>query len=362
MNDDLLPNVKRPLRFLLNLVVPAFLVIFSITGCPAGDTLLTWHELTPLPDKVGLAGPFTGTHNGVLLVAGGANFPDKMPWDGGLKMWYETVFVLHTPDGAWEIAGKLPRPLGYGVSLSTEVGIVCLGGSDAERHYAEGFLLRWENGQLITSMLPAMPKPCANFCGALIGDTIYVAGGIETPDATNAMKTFWSLNLGQSPLAWQELKPWPGSPRMLAVAAVQDESFFIVSGADLSPGSDGKPVRQYLRDAYRYHPGQGWNRIANLPRAAVAAPSPALTAHKSGFMILSGDDGLHVNFQPRAAHPGFPKSTLTYDSITDAWQESPNAPAGHVTTTIVRWDGGFVLPSGEVRPGVRSPSVWIGRP
>ena len=38
-----------------------------------------------------------GVSGGALLVAGGANFPDKKPWQGGTKVWYDTVFVLDEP-------------------------------------------------------------------------------------------------------------------------------------------------------------------------------------------------------------------------------------------------------------------------
>ena len=31
------------------------------------------------------------------MVAGGANFPDKRPWEGGAKVWHDSVFVLETP-------------------------------------------------------------------------------------------------------------------------------------------------------------------------------------------------------------------------------------------------------------------------
>ena len=41
---------------------------------PVADRL-SWSELPPLPDTPGLGGPFVGTHGGVLIVAGGANFP-----------------------------------------------------------------------------------------------------------------------------------------------------------------------------------------------------------------------------------------------------------------------------------------------
>ena len=35
--------------------------------------------------SLGFAGPINGVTHNVLIVAGGANFPDKMPWEGGKK-------------------------------------------------------------------------------------------------------------------------------------------------------------------------------------------------------------------------------------------------------------------------------------
>ncbi|MBM4088439.1 MAG: sodium:solute symporter, partial [Planctomycetes bacterium] len=314
--------------------------------------------LPPLPDKLGFAGPYAGTHDGALLVAGGAYFPDKPPWERGTKVWYDRVFVLENRGSQWKTLGRLPRPLGYGVSVSTKDGVACLGGSDAQRHYADAFLLCWEGGEVKTSPLPRLPKPCANFCGALLGDTIYVAGGIETPASTTALRTFWSLDLGSASPQWRELDPWPGPERMLAVAAVQDGAFFLVSGAALLADSQGKPVRRYLRDAYRYQPGRGWSRVADLPCAAVAAPTPAPAVGQSTFLVLGGDDGTLVNLQPPDRHPGFPKAILAYHTITDTWKPFGKMPVAHVTTSVAPWNSGFVLPTGEVRPGVRSPANW----
>jgi N-acetylneuraminic acid mutarotase len=319
---------------------------------------LRWSKLAPLPDREGFAYPYAGVHNGALLVAGGANFPDKKPWDGGAKLWYDTVFVLEKPDGTWKVAGRLSRPLGYGVSLTTPDGVVCLGGSDAQRHYADAFLLRWSGGRLETQPLPPLPKPVANFCGALLNSTIYVAGGIETPDATSTLQTFWALDLGQPQPRWRELEPWPGPGRMLATAAAQDQSFFLVGGTSLAPDAQGKPARTYLQDVYRYQPGRGWRRVADLPHPVVAAPTPAPSLGQSSFLVLGGDDGSLVNFTPLAQHPGFPGEVLMYHTITDTWRTSGKMPAAHVTTSLVRWGDAWIMPTGEVRPGVRSPAVW----
>jgi N-acetylneuraminate epimerase len=238
---------------------------------------------------------------------------------------------------------------------------VCIGGSDAKGHYAEVFRLRWQEGKLGTEPLPPLPRACANFCGALLAGTIYVAGGIESPTATNALKSFWSLELAAANPRWRELEPWPGPARMLAVAAVQDHSFFLAGGTGLSGGEQGQPVRRYLTDAYRYQPGHGWKRIADLPRASVAAPTPGPAVGDSEFLVLGGDDGALVDFKPLEKHPGFPRGFFAYHTDTDRWAGCGEMPAAHVTTTTAVWNGRFVIPSGEVRPGVRTPGIWTLR-
>ena len=90
--------------------------VAALTGSAAEPG--RWTALPALPDKEGFASMFAGVSGGALLAAGGANFPDKRPWEGGKKVWYDTVFVLAKPDGQWQFAGKLPRPLGYGVSVT----------------------------------------------------------------------------------------------------------------------------------------------------------------------------------------------------------------------------------------------------
>ena len=194
----------------------------------------------------------------------------------------------------------------------------------------------------------------------LIGNTIYVAGGIETPTATTALKTFWSLDLAAPQSSWRELEPWPGPARMLAVAAVLGQTFYLASGTDLTGNEEGKPVRTYLKDAYCFHANEGWKRIADIPRPAVAAPTPAPIIGNDTFLVISGDDGTKVDFKPPDAHPGFPKSVLAYKANTDTWKEFGNAPLGQVTTPIVEWNDGFVIPSGEIRPGIRTPAIWFG--
>jgi len=331
----------RPLLCLMSLTLTA----------SAAD--LQWSRLPALPDERGFAGSFAGVVDGTLMVGGGTHFIDKMPWEGGTKAWYDTLFALEKPDGAWRVAGKLPKPNGYGVSLTTPAGWIILGGGNATEHFREVFWVQK------AAHLPPLPKPCAFMCGCESDGVVYISGGIETPVATAALRTFWSLDLKQPGAEWQVLPPCPGKARILACMAAVNGVVHLFGGAALHAGKDGKPEREWLNDAWCYAPATGWKKLPDMPRVAVAAPNPAPVIGDRIY-ILGGDDGAHVNFEPKAKHPGFPRSILVFDVKTQTWSQAGEVPFSLVTTNAVRWQEHIVIPGGEARPGVRSPQVWSG--
>ncbi len=323
---------------------------------PAMINPLYWKELPSLPDREGFAGSYAGVSGGALLVAGGSNFPDKRPWEGGTKIWYDRVFVLEAPSTAWREAVRLPQAGGYGVSINTPDGFVLVGGGDASRNFDEVWLAAWATNTVTFTAWPRLPKPLAMAAGALVGRVIYVAGGLDRPDASQAQKVIFALELDRLSAGWRELAPWPGPERFLATAGAHDGAFFIFSGARLLADASGKTSREWLRDAYRYTPATGWKRIADLPRVAVAAPSPAPVVNDR-LLVFGGDDGSQVALAP-TAHQGFPRDTLAYRPSDDTWSNAGEVPFSLVTTTLTTWRGQIVVPGGEARPGVRSPRVW----
>src|SRR6476620_9462838 len=114
-----------------------------------------------VPDEHGFAGAFSGIIGHQLLAGGGANFPDGvMPWNGGKKVWHDTLYSLDlsTPEAGWKIIGHLPKPNGYGVSLSSREGIFRIGGGDAIRHFREVWLLTLAaDGKAVFRTLPELP-------------------------------------------------------------------------------------------------------------------------------------------------------------------------------------------------------------
>lgn len=332
-------------------------LVASSLACAAAAAEVEWDRLPDIPDAEGFAGSFAGVVASRLVVAGGANFPGTKPWEGGTKVWHDRVFVLDAPGGAWREAGRLPRPLGYGVSITTATGLLCVGGSNDESHRSEVFELRLEGDVVRSVPLPALPLTLANMCGAIVGRTVFVAGGQEMPTATAALARVWTLDLDRIDAGWREIEPLPARGRILAAAGAIDGEFVICGGADLEKGGDGKPARAWLRDAWSYDAAEGWKRLADLPRAAVAAPSPMPVDVAGRLLLLGGDDGTQAGVAP-GDHRGFPRGILAWDPVAGAWVAAGCVEEGLVTTPTVVWQGAVVVPGGEARPGIRSNRVW----
>lgn len=326
----------------------------------AGRPQIGWRELPPIPDSEGFAGSYAGTSGNALIVAGGANFPGKRPWEGGEKVWYDRVFVLEDGGQSWREAGSLPQAGGYGSSVQLDDGVLLIGGGDARRHFAEVWLARWDGRRVDFEAWPALPIALAMTAAARVGHTIYLAGGLERPDAAESQRICLALDLGALDAGWREVAPWPGPERMLATAGCLRGEFLLCGGARMISGPQGLAAREWLRDAYALAPETGWRRVADLPRPVVAAPSPAVEV-AGRLLVIGGDDGAQVAAHP-AEHQGFPRSMLAYDPDADLWTSAGDAAVALVTTTLAVWKGHFVIPGGEQRPGVRSPAVWAAAP
>lgn len=323
----------------------------------ASDLIIQSRSLSALPDSPGVASPFAGIVDGALVIGGGANFPDAPPWKGGRKVWHDQVYRLE-PSG-WTSLGRLPRPLAYGLSFQTAAGVLCVGGSDETSHHREAFVLSSSEGRLSIAEFPQLLEPVANACGAMAGSTAIVAGGTASPDATSALQKVWAIDVNEKPPQWRRLPDIPGAGRMLSVAAASSDSFYLLSGASLSKGDDGKPKRSYLRDAWKLDlKTLKWHALPDMPAATVAAPSPAPLINGMHIVILGGDDGTLVGFQPPEDHPGFRRKALSFDLNGNQWNEGPDIPVSRVTVPLVLNDDVFLLPSGEMRPGIRSPEVF----
>ena len=86
-----------------------------------------WRPLPDFPRRPGVAAVMAGVNGGALIAAGGANFPDLPPWEGGVKKTYDEIFVLPAGAIAWQAAGRLPEPRAYAAMVSVPEGELAIG-------------------------------------------------------------------------------------------------------------------------------------------------------------------------------------------------------------------------------------------
>ncbi|MEZ6124503.1 MAG: sodium/solute symporter [Planctomycetaceae bacterium] len=353
---------------ILQRMAAVFLLVAMCAESRAAD-MLTWDTLPELPNDLGVAGPFAGVHNDALIVAGGANFPLPV-WETA-KQWVDDVYVLSGPEGnrEWVHAGRLPKPMAYGTSVSTDRGVLCIGGSDADQVFANVFLLSWNGTGLQQAELPALPEPSAYGQAVLLNSTVYLVCGQTGTGLEFATNHVWSMDLSvpDQDLKWVQLKSLPGPERAFNLVAVQHNGFgdalYVIGGRrQIGEQAFGTatpdPAVEVLSDVWELVPSTGiWRRRKDSPVPLMAGTAMGLG--QSHVFVTSADTG---ELYGRAdelqdQHPGFSKTTYAFHTITDTWTTAGESPACQVTTTAVLWDGAVIVPSGEVQPRVRSPQI-----
>lgn len=320
-----------------------------------------WTPRPAYPLAPGMAGLIAGTHGGVLIAAGGANFPDKMPWDGGKKVYYDEIFVLAPGDTAWRSAGRLPERRAYAASVSLPDGVLVIGGEDADTIFADTLLLRWDGNALRVERGPALPAPRTSQVAAVLGGSVYAAGGYAPGAARVSTGDFWRLDLARRQAGWQSLATWPGPTRAQGTIAALDGALYLISGLEMTLDAEGRPKASYLADAYRFRADR-WERLPDPPWTAIAAPSPApVTTQPARVWVLGGVDGRLVGKVPRDTR--VPDHVMYFDVGAGAWRTPDERwPDPVVTAPAVPFDDARWIVSGEIMAGVRTTSVWSWQP
>jgi len=358
----------------------ACLILLSCVSLVAAEEgKLNWKALPDIPGKLGFAGPFAGVHNHALIVAGGANFPEGVPWRptaegyNSPKAYYNTIYLVTKNGDEYSIAEsktKLPQEIGYGVSIPTGDGLICVGGEwkenvkdEAAKKYnstihlsAKVFMLKHANGDIsVDSDFPDLPKGTTAASGALIKEKIYITGG---DSGDGARKNFWVLDLakqGSVDFKWEAKEPWEGPARTHLITVSQSDgaadSLYIFSGRT----KDESGQWHMLTDAHKFNPKTDeWTQLADIqtkaddqPRCVMAGTAAAVGANS--LLIFGGANGQRFitleglssqiaaankagNSQAAATleeekkkiqdeHNGFNRDVLIFNTITGKWRE-----------------------------------------
>ncbi len=344
----------------------------------------------PAPDgkskPLGVAGPVTGIHKDVLIVGGGANFPDSMPWQGGKKKYYDEIYIYKQQRKSLVLQKevvKLPSAIAYPASCSTPQGVVYAGGENEQGLSNKVYLLRWDDTKktIHSSELPELPNPLTNASAVYINNTIYLAGG-ETSAAASSL--FLKLDLNNLDAGWQILPDIPKPVSHTVMVALEGKSenisIYIVGGR--KKNSDG--ISELYNSVFSFDTQKGaWEIKQNLPYALSAGTGIAQgwknilifggdrgeTFHKTEKLIaainaetdeIKKSELIRQKNELQSSHPGFSHDVLVYNIAADEWKKLDEIPyESPVTTTAVIWNKKVLIPSGEIKAGVRTPQILV---
>ena len=343
-------------------------------------------EIPPVSGETrshGVAGAVSGNLGSRLIVAGGANFPDRMPWEGGAKTYHDRIFVF-TKDGdrlkADPAVLRLHEKIAYAANCPTPHGLFYAGGENEKGISGKVWLIRWPDSAAAPAIdaLPPLPTPVTNAAAAYCDRRIYLAGGETKSGPTDQC---WTIDLGDLEGGWSPLPPLPKPVSHTVLAAVMTDymiDLYVFGGRMKKP--DG--ISEIYSSVHHYGPSEGrWVDLAPLPHPLSAAAGVAV--EDGSVLIFGGDRGETFSQVERTAaaiaqakdeaerqrltrqkngllagHPGFSRDILRYEVAKGRVAKVGTLPEKPpVTTSAFIWEDAVYIPSGETRAGVRTPDI-----
>lgn len=339
------------------------------------------------PTQFGLAGALTGYDNNQLIVAGGSNFEDNLPWRGGTKLYHDDIYILtqlEKDSNNWrQLNQKLPQPMAYSALVQIEAGFLSIGGENNRGKLNQVYQISMEGDSIHFVSFPKLPVALSNSGAVIIGTKVYVAGGLDSTKATNH---FMRLDLSVMDMKWESLPNLPVSLSHAVVVSQSDgneECIYVIGGRNQTGVTS-----TFLSTIWKYSPSKNdWVNAGSLQlkdQEKFGLSAGTGVAYDDKWIILIGGDkgdlfnkteilndkiskategsekeklrqekDVHLT-----GHPGFSREVLVLNTFSGELQMIGKLPVeSQVTTNAFWWNNQIVIPSGEIRPGIRTPKV-----
>ncbi|MCF7788202.1 MAG: hypothetical protein K9N47_18915 [Prosthecobacter sp.] len=246
---------------MINRVLNAGLVLFSslIGTLQAAD----WEPLTPLPEPNG--GFICGSANGKIVIAGGTN------WEDGEKLWLRAIHAFDPATAHWAKVRDLSHPLAYGTAFQQGAAFAWIGGSDGKQALK---MIEVIEGSKTSIQLSELPAAVVLAAGGNVNGKDFLVGGID--DAANiagVQRFVHAVEFSNGGMQVKKMADYPGKPFAVAASAVVGDELFVFGGMNYD-STTSTPVNSV--EAYAFAPAKNaWRvlkplTVANRGMVAVA--------------------------------------------------------------------------------------------
>ena len=325
-----------------------------LMAAACSQPMLKITELPSIPDAAyakGVSAPFCGAIGDTLVVAGGANFPDKPLLEGGSKRVYADIWAFS--DGAWTHAGELPDSTAYGATFQVSDGLVFAGGNVCGSTTDKVYKVCLAGGKASVTPLPPLPVPMEQCGWSKDGETLFLAGR----DGVFCCR--------EGAYVWQKLCDIP-EPLVQPVAYATGGRLYLWGG--FNPQTLLAPDTGHCLDLESLQ----WGSAAAVPDGGTFVGATGITLPDGRLVVVGGvnravfERALRNTPEDRIPYLSrdpewyrFRKEIYVFDGKIQKWslygQTSFAALAGPGVAANVQ---GVFVSGGELKPGVRSPKTF----
>ena len=317
-------------------------------------------DLKAIPDTAyakGVSAPFCGVVGDALVVAGGANFPDKSLLEGGAKRVYADIWA-HT-DGEWAHVGVLPDSTAYGATFAVDGALVLAGGNVCGTTTDKVYELTLQDRAALLRALPPLPEPMEQCGWTRDGDRLYLVGGVGTTGV-------YACTVGE--YVWTKLADLP-EPLVQPVAFASAGKLYVWGGFNpetLEVSDKGLVISSEVEKSL-------WREAPSIPDGGTFVGATGATLPDGRLVVVGGVNraifarALHNTPEDRIpylskepAEYQFRQAVYAFDPAAGAWTLLGADPACALAGpgVAVRPAGGLYVAGGELKPGVRSPRIF----
>jgi N-acetylneuraminate epimerase len=325
---------------------------------------LTFERIAGFPSQEkgiekGVSACFAGTADGMLIMAGGCNFPDVPAADGGKKKYYRGIYAAEITDRLqleWQQVGQLPTACAYGVSVQTADGMLCIGGNNADESLTQVLKITLCNQTAVIEELPPLPVAMDNFTGCGNDKEVTVYNGEHV----------FCMDLLHPENGWSE-KTADTHEKLGQPVSGYINGIFHVWG--------GSTAKTDTKDATLRIDGTMFGKTQS------AVPAPADDANRKLF--LGGGAAVNITDSTLIAIGGVNRDVFL-DAVNNPKPDYMKHPAewyrfnpyitlydGHcwhllgksritarAGAALVNTDRGIYIIGGELKPGIRTPEIY----
>lgn len=370
----------------IQIIIVCFCLVFTSAAQKKYAPPITWKQSGVLPVQpnglihMGLSGVVSGVVGDQIIIAGGNNFPEGLPWEGGIKKYYKRVIVYNNQKDTLlnTFTFNLPANVAYAAVAQLKDGIFYAGGENENGPLSSAYFIKKSKSQSFEIIeLPSLPIAISNAVAVATENAVYVLGGANKEGVSNKV---WKLALNNIKKGWTAQASMPQATAF-AAAAIANEHIYIMGGRC----KEANGISKIYKEVYAFDVENNfWEQKASLPETVSAACAVAIDNNK--ILFIGGDkivvfhevemlaakiaattdttikkELTVVKNNLQKTHPGFSKDVLAYDATLNKW--SPYAQLNFtapVTTSAFLFNHKILLPVGEIKPGIRTPYIWVG--